>query len=46
MLSLSERTLHPEDNAFYGIQKSLPIQYIYWPFLGKKEALKRAFFYP
>ena len=42
MLSLSERTFHPEHNSFYGIQKSLPILKIFTsqvskigPFRGK-----------
>ena len=42
MLSLSARTFHPGHNAFYGIQKSLPVLEIFTaqiskigPFRGK-----------
>jgi len=45
MLSLSERTFHPEHNAFDGIQKSLPILKIFTsqvskigPFRGKNNS--------
>ena len=50
MLSLSERTFHPELNTFYEIQKSLPILKIFTsqvskigPFRGKNR-LKMGFF--